>query len=136
MRDVSIDDDLDVDFYSFTAAASQVDLALRPFGLTYDEGPQAFDGSCDALDEAPFDSLAIADLGFEVLDTDGVTVLASGNGSAAGETESVSLVLPSSGPFFIRVFSEGSVDNVQLYEIDITFTGGLPLAAKDWEVFE
>ncbi|MCG3197124.1 MAG: hypothetical protein GHCLOJNM_01608 [bacterium] len=115
----SLDDDGDVDFYAFTVqAGKQVDVTVRPLGAQYLEGAQGT-GGCSA--GTLFDSTALNDLGFQVRDTNGTTILASANANPAGSPESaLNVALPSgAGGYFLYVFA-GTNDNVQLYEFDLT----------------
>ncbi len=114
----SLDDNSDVDFYSFAVqAGKQVDVTVRPLGEQYLEGAQGSSCSPGIL----IDTQVLNDFGFQVLDQDGATVLASGNANPAGSPESVAnVVLPSgAGDYFLHVFA-GANDNVQLYEFDLT----------------
>lgn len=117
--DVSSDDNSDVDYYSFSTVAPDrgVTATMRPIGLTYLNGSQLGDGSCSA--GTNFNSLVAGDLGVEVLDTDGATVLASSTTNGAGVVEIATAALPAADTYFIRVVS-GSNNTVQLYELDVT----------------
>ncbi len=123
VQDVSIDDNLDVDFFSFTVAPGNKSAAvtITPVGFTYLEGPQNNDGSCSA--GTLFNSLIITNLGVQLLDTNGVTVLGTANLNAAGVAEVIPTTpLPSgSGPYYVRVFGNG-VDNAQLYSVGLTLS--------------
>ncbi len=117
--DVSVDDNSDIDYYGFDAAAgSAVDVTLTPIGFTYLEGPQNANGSCS--DGTNFNSLVLADLSLAVLDSDGSTVLASVDLNPAGVPEVLDNVsLPSgAGTYFVEVQNDGT-NNVQLYQLDL-----------------
>lgn len=119
----SVDDNSDVNFLAFSVGAfNSVSVNLQPVGATYLQGPQNANGTCTA--GTSFNSLTIHDLGFEVLDTDGVTVLAVANANPAGQPESLSnLSLPSgSGTYFLRTFG-GATNNAQLYQLDLSVDG-------------
>ncbi|MFK7817858.1 MAG: matrixin family metalloprotease [Planctomycetaceae bacterium] len=91
---VSIDDDSDIDYFSFDApVAGFVDVTLTPQGPTYNEGPQG--GS-----QSSFDASAQSDLELKFYDTDGTTLLASASSTTAGNAETLTVPLPSSGTFF------------------------------------
>lgn len=119
MREVSIDDDSDQDWYQFTVGANrQVDVTVRPVGFTYLNGPQNSDGSCTP--GTSLDSLAIHNLGFEVRDSDGTTVLATGNSNPAGAAETLNdVALGAAGVKYIRVYGD-STNEIQLYDLEIT----------------
>ncbi len=86
---VTIDDNADVDFWKFTITGSrQVTISVSPFGNGYLQGPQNADGSCSA--GTNFDPTTQNDLGVELRDQNGTTVLATANAGAAGATETIS----------------------------------------------
>lgn len=118
VQQVSIDSTTDTDWYTFTTAASkQIDLTLTPVGYSYEDGDET-SGSCQA--GPTIDSSATVDLRFDIIDSDGSTVLYSGNLAGAGETETaVDLGLGSGGTKYIRV-SGSATDDVQLYDLSLT----------------
>jgi|GEM_PF-1315005 len=120
LGDVSADDDADVDFYKFTVpAGKRAAVTLTPIGTTYLAGPQV-SGSCTA--GAPFNALAVNDIGVELRSTDGTTILASSNTGGPGVPELIGgTALPGAGTFFVRVFA-GAVNNVQGYQLAVTIT--------------
>lgn len=111
---VSIDDESDVDFFSFTVtAASAITLTLTPRGTTYLEGPEGGP-------EATFNSAAQSDLTLQLLDTNGSTVLQTANANGIGESEAISnYALGSPGTYFVRV-SGTTTDKTQLYGLNAT----------------
>ncbi len=119
--DLSADDDADVDFYKFTVAAGKrAALTLTPIGSTYLAGPQNGDGSCSA--GASFNALAVNDLGIELRDADGTSVLASANAFAAGLAESIPATsLGGAGTYFVRAFA-GPVNSAQGYQLAVTIS--------------
>ena len=122
----SIDDNSDVDYFSFEISeASVLSGTLTPTGTTYLSGVQNSNGSCSA--GTNFNALTVADLQFEILDTDGTTILATGNANGAGVNESVSNVnLPSAGIYFVRVSQQGaSINNVQMYDVSISLVAAV-----------
>lgn len=114
---LSIDDDSDTDFFSFSLEARwDVSLLLEPRGTTYQVGPQ--DGTQTALN-----TLQLSDLTLALFDTNGTSLLESANLTGAGGSESiVRQLLP--GTYFARV--KGLSDNVQLYQIGISASEPLP----------
>jgi matrixin/pre-peptidase len=122
---VSTDDNSDEDWYRFTAAPGrQLTVTLTPQGGTYLEGPQNPDGSCTA--GTLTDASAISDLAFELIASDGTTVLASTNAAGAGATEQLTLFsLPSGGDYFLRVFPDATND-LQLYDLDLQLIAPVP----------
>lgn len=121
--DVSVDDDLDTNFFAFTVAANNAaSITVQPIGLTYLQGPQNSNGSCSP--GASFNSLTLHDLGVEVLDADGATVLATADLNPAGQSESLTGVpLPSgAGTYYVRVHGS-TTNNAQLYQLGLSVDG-------------
>ena len=125
----SIDDNDDVDYFSFTInAPALLSGTLNPTGSTYLDGEQnPSDGSCAA--GTPFNALNVSDLMFEVLNTNGSTVLATANANSFGEAENlINVNLPIAGTYYVRVKQQGTqVDNVQMYNLDISLVSGIVL---------
>jgi uncharacterized repeat protein (TIGR01451 family) len=122
---VSEDDTADVDFYRFTIASPKaLSVSLAPIGFTYLQGPQNSNGSCSA--GFTFDSLTLNDLAFQVLASNGQTVLADVNNQPAGGTETLSSLSLAAGAYFIKVRA-GNAHTVQLYRLSLTL--GTPLFA-------
>jgi len=114
---VSIDDDSDVDFFSFSIGGAQlVDLIVTPMGPTYDEGAQ---GSGAAGSQQPFRAAAKSNLTLALYDTDGTSLLEFSNDTILGMSEEISeFRLPSAGEYFVRV---GGLNNAaQFFQLDIT----------------
>jgi len=120
----SIDDNGDTDYYSFTVnQATTLSGTLTPTGTTYLDGVQNPNGSCSA--GSNFNALTVADLMFEIVDTNGVTILATGNGNGPGVAETVNNIpLPVAGTYYVKVNQEGTaVNNVQMYDLDFSLSG-------------
>ena len=115
---VSIDDDSDTDFFSFTAASGQmVDITLTPLGPSYLSGPQNPDGSCSA--GTTFDAASQSDLRLELIDTDGTTSLLVADANGLGQTETIAnFTLPASGNYFVRV--SGAQNAAQMYQLEVS----------------
>ena len=108
---LSIDDDSDLDYFSFSVSEpTLVDVMLTPIGPTYNEGPQG--GS-----QSPFNASSQSDLTLELIDTNGTSVLNTANATGLGGTESISSVVLPAGTYFVRV--TGAQDTVQLYSLDV-----------------
>lgn len=114
---VSLDKTSDVDFYKFQVPASaKINVTLNPTGATYTIGNQS--SGCSGT-TASYNTLNRQNLGFEVRDTNGTTVLTTVNANGAGQGETLTnFQLNGSGPFFIRVFGSGTND-VQMYNLSI-----------------
>lgn len=115
---LSLDDAADPDVYAFDVAGpTAVTFTVTPTGSTYLEAPQNANGTCPA--GVNFNSLAISNLGIELLGTNGTTVLTSANANPAGMAETINAFnLPGAGTYFARV--TGSAANVQLYSLSLT----------------
>jgi subtilisin-like proprotein convertase family protein len=113
---VSIDDATESDFYSFsTTSSDDYTISIIPTGTTYLAGAQTSNGNCEP--GSNFNALAESDLGLELLDTDGITVLSTSNSEPAGFNEVICNSTLDAGTYFVRVF--GSASTVQMYDIEI-----------------
>lgn len=112
---VSIDDNNDIDFFSFSVtAASRVDVLLEALGFNYNATPQNGGGA------TPWSTLDRSDLALALFDTNGTTLLASANLTGLGGNESLSFVLNAAGTYFVRVTG---VDNPDTSALDTQFYG-------------
>ncbi len=110
---VSIDDNSDTDFYSFTVdGPTSVDVVLKPAGPPIlSIGPQ--NGTESIIDTTTMSNLTVA-----IVATDQTTELAFDNSGSFGEIdELVGVTLPAAGEYFIRV--NGLQNDVQLYRLDV-----------------
>ncbi len=121
---LSIDDNSDTDYFSFTARRFDgIEATADPSGDSYEEGPQ--DANCDTGED--FDAAAQQDLTIELLDQDGSTVLATANSAALGEIETLSdFVFSADGTYFLRVRGSGT-NSSQLYDLALSVSGSPPL---------
>jgi len=111
---VSIDNNSDIDFHSFTLNSSEdIAINLRPQGASYLTGPEG--GTVATLD-----TRLLSDLTLTLLNTNGISVLGTSNASAAGGAESLMMSL-GAGTYFARV--TGSQNNIQLYELSVAVAG-------------
>jgi hypothetical protein len=98
----------DADFFRINLATDRrVSLNLLPEGSPYLQGPQ--NGTA-----TNFDPSSQADLRFDVFASNGTTLLASVNATAAGASEAISLLDLPAGDFFVRVAGTG---NAQMYRL-------------------
>ncbi len=119
---VSIDDNSDANYYAFTVGAGQMtSITLDPpMVSSYRQGPQNSNGTCPSF--PPFyNPNTIHDLGFDLIDTDGVTVLASVNANGLGMGESLvnAPLLSGYGTYYVRVFGSAA-NSVQAYNLSVT----------------
>lgn len=116
----STDSRTDVDYFAFSITEPLfVEVSATPFGLTYESVQQ--DAACSG--GIFFDSLNISDLAVEIIDRDGVTVLASSNVSPSGVAETASIDLFAPGTYFAKVIPTSDIDNVQLYDLEVRRNG-------------
>lgn len=110
---LSIDDDSDSDFFSFTIAQrSEVTMDVTPYGATYKVGPQGGP-------EAPFNSLELNNLVLALVGSNGTSVLSSTNANGVGLGETLSYELEP-GTYYARV--RGTLNDIQLYGLSLTAT--------------
>lgn len=124
---VSIDDDGDTDFYSFTVAPNALFTAvLTPVGPTYSSGPQSGPFTT-------FTSSQQSDLTLAVLDSGGA-VIATVNAGGLGAAETIANIYSgtSGGTFYVR--ATGANNAAQMYRLQLTATaagGNVLVAAGD-----
>jgi len=120
---VSVDGTSDTDVYAVTLPAGAiVDISLTPVGPTYLEGAQPPPATPPPV---AFDTSILNDLTLEFLDSDGTTVLGSSNVAGTGGAESLmGISLPSEGTYFVQI--TGSIDDVQMYQLDFSTTAATP----------
>jgi len=112
---VSIDDNTDTDFYSFSiAGAARLNALLESLGFTYNATAQGAGGN------VAFNSQTRSDLALALFDTDGTTLLASSDVTGLGGNESLSVVLANAGTYFIRITG---ADNPDALALDAQFYG-------------
>jgi hypothetical protein len=104
---VSIDDESDIDFYSFTVDGTAIaDITLEALGHTYDIGPQTPNGQQPQT--GPFSTLVRSDLALTLFDTDGTTELGSSDLAGFGGIESLTGINLSAGTYFVRISGDDS----------------------------
>ncbi|MFO0839202.1 MAG: matrixin family metalloprotease [Phycisphaerae bacterium] len=125
---LSIDLAGEEDFYRFTVTAPRTcTVAVTPQGLSYDSSSQAGSGACNSGNI--INSLNVANLRVQVLDTNGVTVLATADASGAGSVETLSgACLDSAGDYFVKVDASNSPTAAQLYTMTISVAGFAPVS--------
>ena len=110
---VSVDDDSDTDFFSFTVSEFVgLDALLTPEGPTYQEGPQG--GT-----QTTMVASALSDLVLAILGTDGTTPLVVSDDTGAGSSESITGLELNPGTYFARV--TGKANNIQMYSLNLDF---------------
>ena len=111
----------DQDYYRFVLpTAGTLDVRVIPVGFTYNNAPQS--GGCPV--GTAVNSLTIHNLGFELRDTNGTTVLALVNNSAAGVTEALEdFAISAGGTYYLRVFATTTASDIQIYRLEMNFAG-------------
>jgi hypothetical protein len=120
---LSIDANGESDFFRFTVgSASLLDVTVTPVGQTYNNGTQSqTTGACSA--GTSINTQQIANLAFEVIGTNGTTVLTTVSAGALGAAETlVDFLLPAGGDYFVRVFETDSPTGSQLYNLTVNAT--------------
>lgn len=116
---ISIDANAEQDWYEFSVAGPRLaTVTVTPRGIaSYDSCAQG--GSCPS--GCPVNSLAAANLNVELIDADGVTVLATADAQPSGSNETISSVtLPFAGDYYVRVYEGDAPTTSQLYLLDIS----------------
>ena len=109
---VSIDDQTDTDFFSFSVAgAGMVNVLLESLGQTYNIANQG--GT-----QAPWNTDLRSDLALALYGTDGTTLLSSANLTGLGGNEQVNFNLGSGGTYYLRVTG---LDNADAIAVDTQF---------------
>ncbi|RYD59873.1 MAG: matrixin family metalloprotease, partial [Verrucomicrobiaceae bacterium] len=134
---LSIDDNTDIDFYSFAAALTQ-QVTVRiipsdpilpgdPVNDSYLEGAQNVDGTCTA--GVAFDPTTQQDLILDLIGPNGTTVVAAAPTQVAGVTELIAAFkFTTAGTHYIRVRG-GTNDRAQLYRMEVLLEGVPPSPA-------
>ncbi|MEP4076257.1 matrixin family metalloprotease [Haloferula sp.] len=114
---LSIDDNSDVDYYSFPVpSGAQVTARIVPSTASYLEGSQNTDGSCSG--GTTFDSSIQHDLVLELFGPS-QNLLATRDLTAAGSPEEIlSLPVSGAGTHYIRV-NGGTSDSSQMYRLEV-----------------
>ncbi|MEC9374030.1 MAG: matrixin family metalloprotease, partial [Planctomycetota bacterium] len=109
----------DQDFFAVPSTGGvTVSATVTPTGFTYNEAPQAGNGSCPTGSNTV--ALEQQNLVLEVIGPDGGTVLASANVNGFGGSETLTDVnLSNVADYYVRVRSAGGT-SVQTYNITIT----------------
>jgi serralysin len=110
---VSIANNSDIDFFSFSVAApTLLNVTLTPLGGVFNQGTQG-------NPQSSFDANSRNDLTLAVFATNGLTPLGSANLTGAGGREVLSgIELLTAGTYFVRI--QGTSPNVQLYELELS----------------
>jgi serralysin len=125
----SIDANGEVDHFKFTIDAARLaTITVTPVGFSYDDNANGSGGACSGGNRT--DSRAQANLTVDLIDRNGVTVLASAAGAPRGLPETISdFALPLAGVYYVRILESDSPSQTQLYTLAVTIGtagGGCP----------
>jgi len=118
---LSIDANGEQDYFRFTVNSPlTLTVTVTPQGTSYDSSVQS--GSCgltgNCCDGNIINSVAMANLNVQVIDQNGVTVLATAAAAASGSPETISdLDLFTPGNYYVRVYEGDSPSEAQLYTL-------------------
>jgi hypothetical protein len=118
----SIDGDGEVDYFKFTVTGRRsLAVTLAPQGTTYDSSAQSCSGQpASCCSGNTINSLTMANLNVQVLDTNGITPLATGDSQPAGTNEVIpAVLLPFAGTYYIRVYEGDAPTQSQLYTVTL-----------------
>jgi hypothetical protein len=118
---LGLDANGDVDYFRFTVTQTvTASVTVTPVGMSYTAGPQS--GNCTS--GTSINSLSIADLAVQIIDSNGVTVLGEASASGIGLAETLSNVnLPVAGDYYLRIYETNSPAAVQLYTFTLSVSG-------------
>ncbi len=128
LSDLSIDDNSDADYYSFTVApGSNLSVTVTPIGFTYLQGPQCVAGSS-------YNTKDNHDLSLTVLGSNGTTVLASVDSRSAGLEETLTnlALTEGTGPYYAVIEGSGA-NEAQLYRLALTVGDQLMIFEDSFE---
>ncbi|MCA9305627.1 MAG: S8 family serine peptidase [Phycisphaerales bacterium] len=123
---VSLDNDADIDFYSFRVQGPnpsvRVFIEVEPVGGMYDSGPAVL-GVCLDPNIDPVNANAVQNLSVSVQDDAGMILNDGGvaiDENGAGESEELIFQISANGNYNIVIEGDGD-DDVQLYRLLVTF---------------
>ena len=125
---VSIDDESDTDFFSFSIETPAfLNLGLAPVGPTYLEG-------ASSSSQRSFVTDSLSNLSLTLWDRDGNTVLEAADENGLGGAEAIEgLFLDQPGEYFISI--QGSQNAAQFYELSLDVELPIPSGRDDfWDV--
>ncbi|MEN8847721.1 MAG: matrixin family metalloprotease [Akkermansiaceae bacterium] len=120
---LSIDNNSDIDYFSFPARQfDQLQATVDPGSQSYLEGPQT--ENCTGV--ANFIASSQQKLTIDLLDQNGITVLASANSAAIGEAESLlGYEFETDGTYYLRI-NGGNTNSSQIYSLSLEVSGAPP----------
>lgn len=118
---LSLDGGGKVDFFRFTVnGPREATVVITPRGITYDNQAQNANGSCPACC-SDTNSLTVGNLNVQILDTNGSTVLGTGDSAPIGSAETLSgVLLPAAGDYYVRVYAGNAFTVTQHYDLNLS----------------
>ncbi len=105
------------DYFRFTLEeAAEVVITVTPLGHSYDDSNQT-GGGCQSGNI--INSQNIAKLAITLVDTNGLTVLATALSQPLGSPETLEFVVSFPGTYYIRVFEVGTPSESQIYQMQV-----------------
>ncbi len=116
----SIDNSTESDYFRFTVNGPRLaSVTVNPLGGTYDSCSQG--ATCPS--GCTINSMAIANLNVQIIDTNGATVLGTAAANGVGLSETLSNVnLPAAGNYFVRVYASNTITQAQFYDVNLSVT--------------
>lgn len=118
---LSIDANGEQDYFRLSVASpAALSVTVIPVGTNYEDSPQdcTNPGNAYCCSGTFTNSLAIADLAVQVIDSNGLTVLDTAASTPAGSVETLSdVILDGAGDYYVRVYETNSPDQPQLYRL-------------------
>lgn len=112
---ISIDDESDKDYFSFTLAHySKLAITLTPKGPTYNEAPQ----TTPASTQVALNTAAFSDLLLTLYNTNGTSILMQLNETGLGGVEAFAGLDLAPGTYFAAITGQ-TLNAIQMYRIDV-----------------
>jgi serralysin len=134
---ISIDDQSDIDFFSFTVnSAGSVSILLEALGFSYLTQPQGSNGQPTGSN-VTFNTRERVDLNLSLFDTNGTSLLSFQNQTGLGGNEEINdFFLAQAGTYFIRVAGTNNPDSTtldtQFYGLSVNFVAVIPEPNAFW----
>lgn len=121
---LSIDANGEQDWFKFTITApASISITVTPIGTTY--GSNSQNSGCTQT--ATVNSLSIADLAVQFVNTNGSTVIQTASGQPIGQPETITRNWRAgTGTYFVRVYESNTPSQSQLYHLSITVSPNAP----------
>ncbi|MBX7132719.1 MAG: putative Ig domain-containing protein [Fimbriimonadaceae bacterium] len=114
---LSIDANGENDYFRFTIpSGASISVNVTPIGTTYGDNAQ----NTNCTQTATVNSLAIANLAIDLIDSNGATVLSTAAGQATGLAENITRIWRQNpGTYYVRVYETDTPTQCQLYHLTV-----------------